>query len=101
MTVHHKYHAKPDTRGNLRFDSKKEARYFDTLKLRVDVGEVLYFHRQVPIELPGKTKYVVDFQEFHSDGTVHYVDVKGAQTEVFRLKKRQVEALYPFEIEVV
>jgi len=101
MTLRHKYRAEPTTRGNLRFDSKKEAAYYDDLVLRVDAGEVLFFLRQTRVDLPGNTRYVVDFLEFHTDGTVHFVDVKGVETEVFRLKKRQVEDLYPITIEVV
>lgn len=95
-----KYNAQPTEADGIRFDSKAEARYYLRLKARVEAGEVLYFHRQVPIHLPGNTRYVVDFQEFHADGSVHYVDVKGVETQTFRLKKRQVEALYPITIEV-
>ena len=36
-----------------------------------------------------------------ADGTVHFVDTKGVQTETFKLKRRQVEDLYPFDVEVV
>jgi len=58
--------------------------------------------RQVPFHLPGGAKYVVDFVEFRADGTVHFIDVKGKETESFRAKKRMVESLYaPIEIEVV
>ena len=51
--------------------------------------------------MPGQTRLVVDFLEFHADGSVHFVDAKGVQTETFKLKQRQVEDLYPFDIEVV
>lgn len=97
----HKFRAKPDTRGDIRFDSKLEARYYDRLCLRVKRREVLFFLRQVTFHLPGRTRYVCDFQEFHYDGTVHFVDVKGMETETFKLKKRQVEDLYPVTIELV
>jgi hypothetical protein len=85
----------------IKFDSKKEARYYDQLKLRVKSGEVLFFLRQVPLHLPGGVRYVVDFQEFHSDGTVRFVEVKGMQTKDFVMKKKMVESIYPVEIEVV
>ena len=96
----HKYNARATVIDGIRFDSRKEGNYYSQLKLRVKAGEVLTFLRQVPIHLPGNTRLVVDFLEFHADGTVHWVDVKGIETEVFRLKKRQVEDLYPFEIEI-
>ena len=99
--VRHKFHAKPTTTNNIKFASKAEAKYYRELLLRQKAGEVLFFLRQVPMHFPGGTVYRVDFQEFHADGTVHFVDVKGMETEVFKLKKREVEALYPVEIEVV
>ena len=97
----HKFNAKPTKSDGIRFDSKLEARYYDQLKLRQRAGEVVFFMRQVPFHLPGGVRYVCDFQEFWSDGTVHFVDVKGMETSDFKMKKKQVEALYPIEIEVV
>jgi len=85
----------------IRFDSKREARHYERLKLRKAAGEVTYFLRQVPIHLPGGTKLVVDFVEFHTDGSVHYVDAKGRETKEFRIKRREVQHHYPFRIELV
>lgn len=95
-----KYAAKPTEVDGIRFDSKAEGRYYQQLKMRVAAGEVAYFLRQVPIHLPGNTRYVVDFLEVLADGRIRFVDVKGMQTQTFRLKKRQVEALYPIQIEI-
>ena len=95
-----KYGAKPTVVDGIRFDSQAEARYYERLKLRVAAGEVSYFLRQVPLHLPGNTRYVLDFLEVLADGSIRHVDVKGVQTDVFRLKKRQVEALYPITIEL-
>ncbi len=100
-TAKHKFHATPSTYDDIRFDSKKEANYYLDLKKRVESGEVLFFLRQVPIHLPGNVRYVVDFLEFHNDGTVHFVDVKGVETPMFKVKKKLVESLYPIKIEVV
>ena len=97
----HKFSAVATKVDGIRFDSKKEARYYEKLKLRVAAGEVVTFLRQTPFHLPGGVKYVVDFQEFHADGSVHFIDVKGMQTESFKAKKKMVEAMYPVEIEVV
>lgn len=97
----HKFNARAVVIDGIRFDSTKEGRYYHQLKLRQRVGEVLCFLRQVPIHLPGQTRLVIDFLEFHTDGTVHFVDTKGVQTETFKLKLRQVEDLYPFDVEVV
>lgn len=99
--MRHKFNAQASHSDGMRFDSKKERRYYDTLKTRQQAGDVVTFLRQVPFHLPGGVKYVVDFQEFHADGTVHFVDVKGMETPEFKTKKRMVEATYPVTIEVV
>lgn len=97
----HKFNAQPAHRDGQRFDSLKEARYYDQLKLRQQAGEVITFLRQVPFHLPGGVRYVVDFQVFYADGTVAFLDVKGMETPMFKAKKKMVEAVYPVEIEVV
>lgn len=95
-----KYNNHPTTVDGIRFDSKKEARYYEQLKIRKVAGEVDYFLMQVPIRLPGGSKYVCDFQVFFTDPErePEYVDVKGKQTPEFRLKKREVEHHYPIRI---
>lgn len=101
MRSRHKYKAKPSHEDGIRFDSKLERNYYNYLKKRQSQGFIIFFLRQVPIHLPGNTKYVCDFVEFHEDGTCHFVDCKGVETQTFKLKKRQVEELYPIEIEIL
>jgi len=93
-----KYNAVITTMDGIKFHSKKEARYYQELKARVHIGEILFFLRQVPIGLPGNTKYVVDFVEFMPGGKTRFVDVKGKRTSVYIRLKKQVEALYPIKI---
>ena len=97
----HKFKAQPRWEDRIRFASKKECGYYSDLKLRKYAGEIVFFLMQVPFVLPGGVKYVVDFVEFHKDGTVHFVDVKGYATPEFKAKKKMVESIYPVEIEVV
>lgn len=97
----HKFNAVSVEYDGIKFPSKLEGRYYLNLKLRVEAGEVLFFLRQVPIHLPGGTKLVIDFLEFHADGTVHFVDTKGVETDSFKIKRREVEAIYPFTLEIV
>jgi len=99
--IKHKFNAKKVEYDGIKFDSKKEGNYYLELKLRQKAGEVLFFLRQVPFHLPGQVTYRVDFLEFHTDGTVHAVDVKGMKTKDFIMKKKMVEDLYPIEIEIV
>lgn len=84
----------------MKFQSGKEADYYDQLCLMRGAGEIIFFLRQVPFHLPGNVTYRVDFQEFHKNGTIHFVDVKGMETPEFKMKKKMVEALYPITIEV-
>lgn len=97
----HKYKAVSVEFDGIKFASKKEGRYYQELKLRVQAGEVIFFLRQTSFHLPGGTTYRVDFQEFHSDGTIHFIDVKGFKTKEFIRAKKQVEDLYPVEIETI
>ncbi len=100
--IRHKYGAIRCELDGIKFDSRKEGRYYLQLKKRVMAGEVVTFLRQTPFHLPGGVRYVVDFQEFHADGSIHFVDVKGVETATFKAKKKQVEALYaPIIIETV
>ena len=96
-----KYGNKKVTVDGITFDSKKEARYYCDLKVRVKAGEVITFLMQVPFHLTAGVKYVADFMEFRADGSVHVIDTKGVKTDVYKLKKKQVEELYPVVIEEV
>ena len=94
-----KFNAKKTVVDGITFDSQKEARYYSHLKILQRQGDVIMFLRQVPFELPGNTKYRVDFQVWEKDGTVRHVDVKGRRTKEYIRAKKQVEALYPVTIE--
>lgn len=95
----HKFKAQPTKRDGIRFDSKKEARFYDELKFAQRSGLVLFFLRQVPFDLPGNVKYRCDFQVFYKDGSVSFIDVKGHRTKEYIARKKMVEAIYPVTIE--
>jgi len=97
--IRHKFKAKITTEDGIKFHSKKEAAYYRQLKMKKEAGIVLFFLRQVPFHLPGNVKVVVDFVEFHNDGEVKFIDVKGYRTKTYIKNKKMVEALYPVEIE--
>ena len=99
--VRHKFNARITEVDGIKFQSKREARYYEELKLRQKAGEVVFFLRQVPFDLPAGLKYRVDFVEFLADGTVRFVDVKGVRTKEYKIKKKLVESLYPVKIEEV
>jgi len=93
-----KYHAIMEECDNIKFQSKREAKYYRELKARMFAGEVKYFLRQVPFELIGGIRYRIDFMEVWTDGSIHWVDVKGFRTQTYKMKRRMVEASYPIKI---
>jgi hypothetical protein len=95
-----KYHAKSIMYGGYQYHSKKEAAYAADLDLRMKAedGDVKDWTRQVKVSLDVNgmhiTNYFVDFQVELRDGRTQLVEVKGFDTEVFRLKRLLLEATY-------
>lgn len=96
----HKYHAVPNKVDGYHFDSLKEAKYYGQLKILKMAGEILFFLRQVPFHLPGNVIYRLDFMEFWTNRDIKYTDIKGYDTPMSKLKRKQVEALYPIKIDI-
>ncbi len=99
--IRHKFNATRTEYDGIRFDSKLEARYYEYLQTFEVEGELLFFLRQAPFHLLGGTRLVIDFVEFWADGTVRFTDVKGVETDSFKIKRREVEAKFGIEINVV
>lgn len=98
MYIRHKFKAKPQELDGIKFPSKKEAKRYRELKTLQELGEVLFFLRQVPFHLEAGVKYVCDFLVFWINGEVTIEDVKGIKTDMYILKKKMVEATYPVTI---
>ncbi len=112
-----KYGAIPTTVDGIRFASKREARHYSELKLRERAGEIrelelqpIYlltiWHHPISEDHPLKCttvgKYIADFRYWDVARNQRVVeDVKGMETQLFKLKKKLVEALYGMEIEIV
>ena len=103
----HKYNVGPKAKrvaDGICFDSIKEKAHFLKLKKLSKDGEIRLFLRQPAFDLPGPSKFHADFQVIWADGRVAFQDVKSKATKnetSYRLRKRQVEALYNVEIEEV
>lgn len=114
---HHTNYVKPEKgeicedcgTGNwLRFDSKREHKYWADFRQLEKKGEIrdLKLHPVFPLTINGKTigKYTADFLFIEGNRT-RVIDVKSKPTakgEAFRLRKAVVEAVYPWvDIEVV
>lgn len=87
------------------FDSKKEAEYYGTLKLRMKAGDIKSFRRQVRYRIVINeiliTTYVADFVEENWDGSKRVIDVKSEFTKTlapYRMKRQLMLALYGIKI---
>ena len=93
--------------GWKKFDSVKEAEFYQELMLRVKAGELWYVMRQVPFDLAEKEKlqYFADFVAVKPDGTVEAVyDVKSEATrkdKEYIIKKKLMKELWGIEIKEV
>ena len=87
------------------FDSIAECDYYKHLLKFQRAGQIVMILRQVPFHLTSNrdniAKYECDFQVFYEDGRIEFVDVKGVETPMFKLKKKLVESQYPVEIKVI
>lgn len=93
-----KYGAKSTVYDGIAYHSKKEAGYAAELDLRKKGGDIKDWKRQVRISLDVNghhiCNYYVDFEIEHNNGDRELVEVKGFQTEIFRLKRKLFEATY-------
>jgi len=103
--VKNKYNNRKTIVDGITFDSKKEADFYCQLKLLKQAGEIKDFGLQEKFELVptfrknGTTyraiTYIADFVIENNDGTMEVVDVKGVETQVFKIKKKLFEYRYP------
>lgn len=106
----HKFGAVRTNRGEISFDSKSEARYWDQLMLQLKAGEIKSIELQPKFELQpsykfrGKTiraiNYIADFLVEYPDGRKEIIDCKGHLTQEFKLKKKLFHFRYP-DLEIV
>lgn len=100
-----KYGNKKTTAGGVTFDSKAEAMYYLGLLADKRKGLVKDIELQPRFELLpkfekngvkyGALKYVADFRVLFPDGREQIIDVKGTETEVFKIKRKLFEHKYP------
>lgn len=96
-----KYNSRKVRIDGIHFDSQKEADYYCELKLLLKSGIIDGFCRQARFVVTAgndETKvaeYVTDFVIFYPDKTYRIVDVKGMETEVFKLKMKSLKEKYP------
>ena len=101
----HKYRAKVTVIDGIRFDSKKEARRYTELKLLERAGKIKELKLQPVFLLQegfyrnGKAvrqiTYRADFEYLDEKGQRIVEDVKGVETQVYKLKKKLFLKKYP------
>ena len=99
-----KYKAIKTVVDGITFASKREAYYYRLYSKMQEAGMIknLKLQTSIPFKLNGEKifTYKPDF-EFDDDKGHHYIDVKGIETPLFRLKKKLIEKLYKIVIEIV
>ncbi|TAJ75559.1 DUF1064 domain-containing protein [bacterium] len=93
-----KFGAKSTEYKNQTYHSKSEAGYARDYDLMLQSGELSKVERQIKIPLGVNghhiCNYYVDFRLTYHDGRIELIEVKGFETEVFRLKRLLLEATY-------
>lgn len=101
-----KYHSKKVIVDGIKFDSLKEAKRYNELKILEKANEITELRLQVKFELQpsfkknGKTirkiEYIADFTYYDNKLNKYIIeDTKGYKTEVYKLKKKLFEYKYP------
>ena len=85
----------------IKFDSKKEAARYVVLKQEANAGTIQHLRLQVPfkLEIDGHLicRYKADFV-YTRDGQEIVEDVKGRLTDVYKLKKKMMQACHQISI---
>ena len=80
------------------YDSKAEAKYAYQLDLRRRAGDIQCWKPKprIPLVVNGRRVcvHVPDFEITHMDGAVELVELKGPETQVWKLKRKLLEATY-------
>lgn len=96
-----KYRAQKTQVDGITFDSKREARRWQELKLLERAKEIWKLERQVTFELRVKSilicKYRADFVYHDKTGQI-VEDVKGVRTDAYRIKRNLMSAIYGIKI---
>ncbi|MEK4474305.1 DUF1064 domain-containing protein [Paenibacillus sp. FSL R7-0048] len=83
--------------NGIKFDSKMEGEYYQYLLQLKKIGLIKDFSTQPKYVLQEKPKitYIADFLVTDLDGSERVIDIKGAETAVFRTKLKLFQANYP------
>jgi len=84
--------------NDIRYDSKLEANYAKELDLRLKAKDIKGWDRQKTLELKVNgeivCRYRIDFVVYHFDKTTEYVEVKGMELPLWKLKWKILNAMW-------
>lgn len=96
-----KYHASSTEYNGRVYHSKFEAQYARDLDLMIKAKKVIEWTPQVKISLDVNgyhiCNYICDFKVIMKDGSIQLHEVKGFETDMFRMKRKLLEATYLIE----
>ena len=95
-----KYGNKKTVIDGITFHSRMEAQYYGYLKVMKAAGRITAFLRQVPVDLGGGVKHVVDFLLLYPDG-YEFVEIKGYDTPASKSKRLIAQDRLGLEITVI
>lgn len=99
-----KYRAEKQIVDGITFDSKREAARYGVLVMEQRAGRITNLRLQVKFAIVINrvhcTTYIADFT-YERNGVETTEDAKGFRTEIYRLKKKLVEATYGIVIQEV
>ncbi len=109
--MRNKYGNKKVVVDNIKFDSHAEASYYEQLKWLLQAKQIKSFKCQPKFLLQEafkkngvtvrKIEYIADFEIHNLDGSIEIVDVKGAETKEFLLKKKLFLKKYDYPLKIV
>jgi len=98
-----KLHNVRQTYNGYSYASKLEAKVAMDLDFQKKAGEIKDWQRQVKISLDVNGEhicnYYIDFIVEHNDGTLEYIEVKGLEMPLWKLKWKLFQALYKEKIQ--
>jgi len=96
-----KYKSRKVWYNGAQYHSVREAQYAHSLDLRVRAKEITSWKRQVKIPLKVGdvliTNYIIDFVVTYNSGRKEYLEVKGFETDVWKIKWKLFKVLYGSE----
>lgn len=93
-----KYNSRRTDYHGSSYMSKKEAEYAWELDMRKNGGDIKNWEKQVKLSLDVNgvhiANYYMDFIIEHNDGSFEAVEIKGYETDVWKMKWKMAQALY-------